>query len=74
MKPEQHVLPIVNAVASPCTNVCRIEARTGWCEGCLRTLDEISGWASMDDDAKRAVWVALDQRRDQQAARAPADR
>ena len=56
-------LPIVDAVASPCNSVCRMDAATGWCEGCLRTIDEIAAWATMDDDAKRAVWEALDRRR-----------
>jgi predicted Fe-S protein YdhL (DUF1289 family) len=73
MKPE-HLLPIIHAVASPCTNVCKIDARSGWCEGCLRTLDEIGRWSSMDDAAKRAVWDALEQRRNQRPARAPGDR
>jgi hypothetical protein len=51
-------------VASPCIDVCRIDARTGLCEGCLRTLDEIAAWSVLDDDAKRAVWALLDQRRE----------
>ena len=56
-------LPTVDAVASPCSNVCRIDPRTGWCDGCLRTLDEIAAWATMSDDDKRAVWDALARRR-----------
>jgi predicted Fe-S protein YdhL (DUF1289 family) len=40
-----------------------MDARTGWCEGCLRTLDEIAAWSVMDDDEKRAVWSALALRR-----------
>jgi uncharacterized protein len=36
---------------------------TGWCDGCLRTIDEIAGWSSMDDAQKRAVWQALALRR-----------
>lgn len=50
-------------VASPCTSVCRMDARTGWCEGCLRTLDEIAAWAQLDDADKRVVWRRLDERR-----------
>jgi uncharacterized protein len=50
-------------VASPCTNVCCIDARSGWCEGCLRTLNEIAVWSQMADADKRAVWLLLDQRR-----------
>ncbi|MEQ1683409.1 MAG: DUF1289 domain-containing protein [Burkholderiaceae bacterium] len=50
-------------VASPCTSVCRMDARTGWCEGCLRTLDEIAVWSKLDDADKRQVWLLLDERR-----------
>ncbi|WP_332825822.1 DUF1289 domain-containing protein [Ramlibacter sp.] len=44
---------------SPCISVCRMDAVTGWCEGCFRTLDEIAAWGMMADDDKRAVWQAL---------------
>jgi uncharacterized protein len=52
-----------STVPSPCTNVCRMDAR-GRCEGCLRTLDEIAGWAAMSDAEKQQVWgeLALRQR------------
>jgi uncharacterized protein len=50
-------------VASPCINVCRMDAGTGWCEGCLRTLDEIAAWAVLPDNAKREVWDEIARRR-----------
>ena len=50
------------AVPSPCTSVCRIDAATGLCEGCLRTLDEIADWGSMDETGKRAVWELIARR------------
>jgi uncharacterized protein len=40
-----------------------MDAATGWCEGCLRTLDEIAAWSTMADERKRAVWLQLSQRR-----------
>jgi predicted Fe-S protein YdhL (DUF1289 family) len=46
-------------VPSPCQSVCVMHPGTGWCEGCLRTLDEIAGWSRMDNTAKRAVWAQL---------------
>jgi predicted Fe-S protein YdhL (DUF1289 family) len=55
-------LPITT-VPSPCTNVCRIDAHTGWCEGCARTLAEIAAWSSMTDADKAAVWDELAARR-----------
>ena len=56
-------VPDTMAVPSPCTNVCRVDDRTGWCVGCGRTLAEIAAWSTLDDDHKRAVWAALARRR-----------
>ncbi|KQW75208.1 MULTISPECIES: DUF1289 domain-containing protein [unclassified Methylibium] len=53
----------VSPVASPCIDICRIDAASGWCEGCYRTIDEIAIWSRLDDAGKRAVWLQLDQRR-----------
>ena len=50
-------------VASPCINVCRMNERSGLCEGCLRTLDEIAQWSQMDEAVKLRVWGLLEQRR-----------
>lgn len=55
-------------VPSPCISVCKMDARSGWCEGCLRTLDEIAAWSVMDDAQKLAVWQLLVQRREAFAA------
>ncbi|WP_345812624.1 DUF1289 domain-containing protein [Paraburkholderia sp. PREW-6R] len=49
-------------VPSPCISVCRMDASTGWCEGCLRTIDEIAGWSLFSDDAKRGIWNAIELR------------
>jgi hypothetical protein len=47
---------------SPCISVCRMDAATGVCEGCMRTLDEIAAWGMMDNRKKRAVWELIEQR------------
>lgn len=52
-------------VPSPCISVCRMDEATGWCEGCMRTLDEIAAWSLLDDAEKRAVWAELGPRRDE---------
>lgn len=49
-------------VPSPCVSVCRMDPVTNWCEGCLRTIDEIRAWGSADDDAKRGLWTRIEQR------------
>lgn len=50
-------------VPSPCVSVCRMDDATGWCEGCMRTLDEIAVWSLLGDAEKRAVWAELEPRR-----------
>jgi predicted Fe-S protein YdhL (DUF1289 family) len=47
---------------SPCVSVCRMDAASGLCEGCLRTLDEIAAWGMMDNAGKRAVWAKIEER------------
>lgn len=55
-------------VPSPCISVCRIDPASGLCEGCLRSLDEIAGWSTYGDDARRAVWTAIEARRSARGA------
>ena len=44
---------------SPCVSVCQMDETTGYCEGCLRTIDEIMGWGALGEPAKRAIWQRL---------------
>lgn len=61
-------------VPSPCISVCAMDEATGWCAGCLRTLDEIAVWSLLDEADQRAVWVELAKRRVQwRALRAATD-
>lgn len=46
-------------VPSPCQSVCVMHPGTGWCEGCMRTLQEIADWSRLDDEARRQVWRDL---------------
>jgi predicted Fe-S protein YdhL (DUF1289 family) len=50
------------APASPCIDVCRMDAASGLCVGCRRTLAEIAGWSGFSDDEKRGVVAAITQR------------
>jgi uncharacterized protein len=49
-------------VPSPCVSVCRMDAATGWCTGCWRTLEEIAHWSAMDDPQRLQVWARVEQR------------
>lgn len=46
-------------VASPCTSICTIDAETGLCAGCYRTLDEIAGWIDLSAEQKRTLLATL---------------
>jgi predicted Fe-S protein YdhL (DUF1289 family) len=52
-------LPSSPQAPSPCISVCRMDAATGWCEGCFRTLDEIAAWGMASDAERRALWTQL---------------
>lgn len=49
-------------VPSPCVSVCVMDANSGLCQGCWRTLDEIAAWSTMSDAGKRATWGRIAQR------------
>ncbi len=52
-----------STVDSPCNSVCRMDDATGLCEGCLRSIDEITVWSLLDDTEKRALLQTLAARR-----------
>jgi predicted Fe-S protein YdhL (DUF1289 family) len=61
-------------VPSPCMKICRIDERSGLCEGCLRTLEEIAQWGQAAEAHKRAILAQLVERRKNAGApRAPFD-
>ena len=39
-----------------------MNALSGLCEGCARTLDEIARWSTMAEGDRRAVWARIGQR------------
>jgi len=49
-------------VPSPCISLCEMDAHSGLCRGCLRTIDEIIAWGSASDEVKRAVWGEIRRR------------
>lgn len=54
----------VGAMPSPCISICRMNPRTGFCEGCLRTIDEIVHWSTASEETKRGIWIEIKRRQD----------
>jgi len=43
-------------IESPCVKICTLDARSGLCLGCGRTIDEITRWGAMSAaDRDRAM-------------------
>jgi predicted Fe-S protein YdhL (DUF1289 family) len=47
---------------TPCVKVCTLDARSGPCLGCGRTLDQIARWASMSEAERTRVMAELSAR------------
>lgn len=46
-------------IESPCVKLCTIDPAARLCVGCLRSIDEITRWARMAPEERRAVMAAL---------------
>jgi uncharacterized protein len=49
-------------VASPCIDVCRLDAR-GLCIGCRRTIEEITEWSRASEARRREILREVADRR-----------
>lgn len=56
-------LATARRMESPCIKVCMMDAATGLCAGCSRSLEEIAGWAQMTDQERHRVMCELPARR-----------
>ncbi len=55
--------PVHSPVTSPCIGVCEINPDTGFCRGCLRTIEEIAGWREADARQRETILRRLATRR-----------
>ncbi len=62
---------MTRAMTSPCIDVCRMSPNSGWCEGCLRSIDEIAAWGQMTPCQRQAVLADLPRRRSQPSSVPP---
>lgn len=51
------------SIPSPCINVCRMNQATGLCEGCYRSIPEITEWSRASDARKRVILAQVAVRR-----------
>jgi len=58
----QTVATLTEDIPSPCVSVCRMDAQRAYCEGCLRSIDEIRLWSSASATDKKTVWARIAQR------------
>lgn len=47
---------------TPCVKVCTLDARTGLCLGCGRTIDEVARWSSMSEAERTRIMEDLPRR------------
>ncbi|MBQ1500148.1 MAG: DUF1289 domain-containing protein [Sphingomonas sp.] len=59
------MIEYVPIIESPCVSICVMDAATGWCIGCGRTLAEIARWSETDQADRDAVMAALPARMEQ---------
>jgi len=50
-------------IESPCVKICRIDAPTGFCVGCARTMAEIAGWSNASEEERKRILSSLPARR-----------
>lgn len=55
--------PQQRSAVSPCINVCTLNVDNGLCQGCWRTLDEITRWSRVSNDERLAILAAAALRR-----------
>lgn len=51
------------SIPSPCINVCRMNEASGYCEGCYRSIPEITEWSRASDARKLAILGEVASRR-----------
>lgn len=49
-------------IESPCVKLCVVHPEARLCTGCLRSIDEITGWSRMTPDQRRMIMAELPSR------------
>ncbi|MET1026967.1 MAG: DUF1289 domain-containing protein [Dongiaceae bacterium] len=54
---------LASGPASPCISVCQMDNKTGYCIGCLRTIDEIRDWIISTPDERNRILARIAERK-----------
>lgn len=54
-----------DTAASPCINVCTLDTANKLCQGCFRTLDEITVWSAASNAERLGILAAAARRREE---------
>ena len=57
------------AIETPCEQICLVDAPSGLCRGCGRSLDEIGRWTAYSDGERGRIMAELPQRLEAMNAR-----
>lgn len=49
----------MSEIQSPCVDICQIDATSGLCIGCRRTLDEIATWGGLSHGERARIMGEL---------------
>jgi uncharacterized protein len=60
--------PTEDFVPSPCVRICTLDEH-GVCQGCLRSVAEITAWGAADAPARRRILARVEARRQQRQGR-----
>lgn len=52
----------MSTIQSPCTLVCSIDMKTGYCFGCGRTGSEITSWMTYTHEERKQIMDGLEER------------
>ncbi len=50
---------MVENVPSPCASVCQMDNAGLFCQGCLRSIDEITVWSRANTQQKKQIWAQI---------------
>ncbi|MGE0767149.1 MAG: DUF1289 domain-containing protein [Hyphomicrobiaceae bacterium] len=46
-------------IETPCIGICNLDATSGFCTGCGRTMNEIASWSRLSPEQRRKIMSEL---------------